>query len=490
LDTVNIFKKLLDRLLHRTDVSVMMYAIASVAAAFYCLPVCSGHAAADWANRTIYQVLTDRFAASNSESWAACSDLSKYCGGTWAGIEGQLDYIAGMGFDAIWISPMPENLGDDYHGYAFLDLYQPNSHFGDEAALRSLVAAAHARSPPVWIMLDVVGNHVAPVDEAYDLVTPFNISSYYHYPICQIKDWGNQEEVENCRLSNLPDLDQSNSYVRSTLLDWVASLQAQYGFDGLRVDTVCEVSADFWAEWNAAAGMYCVGEVFNGDIDYVAPYQLYMDGMLSYPLYFAMIDVFSSQKSMSEFESLIGPSGSYFSKFKNVDYLGTFVDNHDNARFLYTQSSVVLYKNALVMTLFNFGIPIIYYGSEQGYSGGDDPQNRESLWPNYDTSSDLYEFISLLVSTRKAEEVWADSQTQRYASQDFYSFSRGNTLICLTNTGGTEVTVTLAYLPAAYVTGATVCNVLSTAKTDCAVISGGKLTVTMTGGLPKVYVLA
>ena len=56
--------------------------------------------------------------------------------------------------DAIWISPMLLNLNDDYHGYAFLDLYQVNDHFGSENDLKSLISAAHARD--IWIMLDVV----------------------------------------------------------------------------------------------------------------------------------------------------------------------------------------------------------------------------------------------------------------------------------------------------------------------------------------------
>lgn len=432
--------------------------------------------------------MTDRFAAVGSDDWQACTDLTKYCGGTWAGIENQLDYIAGMGFDAIWISPMPENLGDDYHGYAFLDLYSPNSHFGTGDSLRSLVDAAHARDPPMWVMLDVVGNHVAPVDEAYELVTPFNLSSHYHYPICQIEDWSNQDEVENCRLSNLPDLDQSNEYVRSTLLDWVTSLKADYGFDGLRVDTVCEVPPDFWTEWNKAANMYCVGEVFNGDINYVAPYQNYLDGMLSYPLYFAMMDVFGSQNSMTEFEGLIGPSGSY-AAFKNVDYLGTFVDNHDNARFLYSQSNWALYKNALTMTLFNFGIPIIYYGSEQGYNGGNDPANRESMWPNYDTSSELYKFIASLVTTRQREAVWTEAQVQRYSSENFYAFSRGSTLVCLTNSGGDGVSATISFLPPSYVDGTTVCNVLN-GDFDCVTVVDGRITVALDEGLPKVFTIS
>jgi alpha-amylase len=122
-----------------------------------------------------------------------------------------------MGFDAIWISPMPENLGNDYHGYAFLDLYSLNSHFGDEASLKSIISAAHARG--MWVMLDVVANHVAPVDMSFGMINPFNSSSYYHTK-CQIEDWNNQQQVENCRLANLPDLDQSNSFVRNTLTSW------------------------------------------------------------------------------------------------------------------------------------------------------------------------------------------------------------------------------------------------------------------------------
>lgn len=36
------------------------------------------------------------------------------------------------------------------------------------------------------------------------------------------------------------------------------------------------------------------------------------------------------------------------------------------------------------------GIPVIYYGTEQELNGGNDPQNRESLWPHYDTHSEMY----------------------------------------------------------------------------------------------------
>ena len=82
---------------------------------------------AEWKSRTIYQILTDRFARSSGSS--TCK-LGSYCGGDYKGIIKRLDYIKGMGFDAIWISPIIENTEGSYHGYHFTNLYKLNSHFG------------------------------------------------------------------------------------------------------------------------------------------------------------------------------------------------------------------------------------------------------------------------------------------------------------------------------------------------------------------------
>lgn len=440
--------------------------------------IVNSHSATEWTDRTIYQVLTDRIAFNGSGE--SCKDLKHYCGGTYDGIKSKLDYIQEMGFDSLWISPMLLNMGEDYHGYAFIDLYQLSDHFGSEESLNSLILEAHKRN--IWIMLDVVGNHVAPIDEQYQLVNPFNQSKYYHSK-CQIEEWNNQTQVEYCRLADLPDLDQTNEFVKSKLVEWVASLKDKYDFDGLRIDTIPEVNTDFWDEFVPAAKMYTIGEVFNGNIDYVAPYQNHVDGVLSYPLYYTMLDVFAHQQSMYKIQDLLGPNGSYFKKFKNINYLGTFIDNHDNQRFLYIQSNTILYKNALAMTIMNCGIPIIYYGSEQAYNGGDDPANRESLWPNYDTNSDLYKFISILVKTRKNQKLSIQSQIQRYASDDFYSFSRDKVLVCLTNSGGNTITKDITYLP--YVNGDIVCNIFD--LNECLTVNNG-LTIFLTNGLPKIFV--
>ena len=148
-------------------------------------------------------MLTDRFARSD-DLRPKCTELDKYCGGTFKGIEKNLDYITGLGFDAIWISPIPENLPDSYHGYGFLNWYKVNEHFGTEDDLKSLVNKAHDKG--VWVMLDVVANHVAQVDEDYSRIHPFNESSHYHNK-CEIQNYSDPFDVEYCRIYNFPDLD-------------------------------------------------------------------------------------------------------------------------------------------------------------------------------------------------------------------------------------------------------------------------------------------
>ena len=82
--------------------------------------------ASEWQTRSVYQLLTDRFATSDGSSPPCDTSDHKYCGGTWKGIVSKLDYIQNMGFDAIWISPVVANTvnrteeGDAYHGYVFL----------------------------------------------------------------------------------------------------------------------------------------------------------------------------------------------------------------------------------------------------------------------------------------------------------------------------------------------------------------------------------
>ena len=66
--------------------------------------------------------------------------------------------------------------------------------------------------------------------------------------------------------------------------------------------------------------------------------------------------------------------------FKNGG-LGTtvsFSENHDNARLPSMIPDPVLVKNIISWTFVGDGIPVLYYGQEASYSGGNDPMNREA----------------------------------------------------------------------------------------------------------------
>lgn len=119
----------------------------------------------EWRSRTVYQILTDRFARSDGSTSAPCNVVDgRYCGGSWKGITESLDYIQGMHFDAIWISPIVSQIpeatvdGEAYTAYWANDLYALNPHFGTKSELEELVSEVHSRG--MLLMMDVVVNHM------------------------------------------------------------------------------------------------------------------------------------------------------------------------------------------------------------------------------------------------------------------------------------------------------------------------------------------
>ena len=152
-----------------------------------------------------------------------------------------------------------------------------------------------------------------------------------------------------CRLANLPDLDQSNQFVRTTLKKWIHSTVQTYNLDGIRIDTVPEVPKDFWSEYTQSAGVYSVGEVFNGDPDYVGGYQGPVDGLLNYPMYYHINNAYQKQQSARTIHDGVNQNKA---AFKDVSVLGNFIDNHDNERFLHGNKDWNLLKNALAYVIF------------------------------------------------------------------------------------------------------------------------------------------
>ena len=381
----------------------------------------------EWKTRSIYQILTDRFARTSD---TGNCNLSQYCGGNYQGLINKLDYIKGMGFDAIWISPIIENMEGSYHGYHLTNLYNLNYHFGSEDDFKALVTACHNKD--IWVMVDVVANHV--------------------------------------------DLKQENDWVTEQLVNWIHDLVQKYNIDGIRIDTIMEVPKWFWDKFRQSAGVFQIGEAFNGNPGYVADYQNHLDSVFNYPLYYAIKSSFCG--SFYELEK-------YWFNTRKVfpapQYTATFVENHDNPRWLNECNDRAKFTNAAIFGLLWEGIPVFYYGGEQYFAGGADPNNREPLWYNFDTSSTLYDLVARTNALRKKVNIWNFQIIQRYADHNFYAFTRGNVLACFTNIKSSQRTITYHE----FKNGDKLCNILFDG--DCVTVSGSGIQINM-GEYPKVYV--
>ncbi|KAL2867445.1 alpha-amylase [Aspergillus lucknowensis] len=461
---------------------------------------------AEWRSQSIYFLMTDRFARTDGSTTAAC-DLSKraYCGGSWQGIIDQLDYIQGMGFTAVWISPIVEQIpettgeGTGFHGYWPQNIYNVNPYFGTADDIRALSKALHDRG--MYFMMDVVANHMAYKGPGavtdYSTFTPFNSASYFH-SYCPISNYTDQSQVENCWLGtdvvSLTDLNTQSPLVRNIWYDWVTDTVANYSLDGLRLDTAKHVEKDFWPEYNRAAGVYCVGEVFHVDPVYTCAYQQYMDGVMNYPTYYPLVEAFKSPNgSISDLYNMISAVSS---QCEDPTLLGNFVENHDNPRFpsqSYT-GDVSQAKAVIAFVFLTDGIPIIYMGQEQHYSGGQDPYNREPVWwSGYSTTSELYKFIQTSNRIRKLA-IAKDSNYLTARNNPFYTDS--NTIAMRKGSGGSQVITVLSNSGAdsgsytltlgnhGYSSGATLVEVYTC--TSIQVDSNRNGAVPMASGLPRV----
>ena len=234
--------------------------------------------AREWREEFVYFVLVDRFHDSKTRTPAPTPNRTPgvaapntFYGGTIQGITKHLDYIAGLGATAIWLSPVFENNPGAYHGYNVNNYLGIDPHFGTKADLVDLVHKAHAfqkdgKPWPIRVILDVVINHSGdnwryPFDATYNysndqqfpldgwrrpdrpIPTELRNPDYYHrrgnmtgggydtYPELQhgdmsgLKDFANDDDQAGSELINI--LIQAHCY-------WIREADV----DGFRVDAV------------------------------------------------------------------------------------------------------------------------------------------------------------------------------------------------------------------------------------------------------------
>lgn len=286
-------------------------------------------------------------------------------------------------------------------------------------------------------MIDVVANHMGFGAIADNRPEPLNQISSYHSD-CDI-DYNNQTSIEDCRISGLPDLNTQSTEIRNVLNTWVSWLVTEYQFDGVRIDTVKHVQQDFWPAFASAAGVYSIGELWDGNPSYLAQYARLMPGLLNYATYYPMNRFYQQTGSSQDLVDMINTVSK---AFPDPTALGTFLDNHDNPRWLNIKNDQTLLKNALAFVILSRGIPILYYGTEQAFAGGNDPANREDLWRSgFNTNVDMYQAIKKLTAARKlAGGLAGNDHTHVYVASNAYAWSRagGNLVVLTTNAGSSS----------------------------------------------------
>ena len=450
---------------------------------------CASHSKEEWKSRSIYQILTDRFALTNDNDKIQCSALNVYCGGTFQGIKKHLDYIKGMGFDAIWISPPLKNKEGSFHGYHNIDINSINEHFGTEQELKDLIQACHDKD--IWVILDAVPNHMAG-DVSISSLKPFNLNDHYH--TLTNKDceghWDEQYYKENCRIYGMPDLNQENPVVNTTLINWLKNTLNKYDFDGVRYADVPNVPKWFWGNFTVAANTYTLGIVGvesadEDDVNFMVDYQNYMDGIGNYPLFYKIRENFCSDNSkkgsMIELNKFIQNLQTHFLE---PQYMGIWLGNHDKERFLHQCPQNISLRNAITFTFFFEGIPIFYYGDEQYFNGPNENEgHREMLFGKYDTNSEIYKLLKIINDIRKSEKIYDYDFVRRYHDNNHYVFTRGNVLICVGN--GVDTPSNIVLYRHGFKEGDKLCNAL--ALDDCVKVVNNEIQILLQGE-PKIYV--
>ena len=417
----------------------------------------------------MYLIMTDRFAdgdPSNDQPGYAPDAPRGWHGGDFRGIDQHLDYLQQLGVTTLWTTPVLSNgsMPDSYHGYAAVDLYAVDSHFGSLGDYQRLADDLHARG--MKIVFDIVPNHIGVEHPwVHDPPTPdwfhgtFEHHTHVQYNFQALVDphappADGFDVTHGWFTDAMPDMNQENPLVSTYLIQnamwWIETA----GLDGLRIDTFPYVGRAFWSDFhNAIHGVYphltTVGEVYNGDTAITSFFaggvshngiDTGLDTPFDFPTYFTIRDVLLHDKPMTALVSVLAADHLY----PHPERLVPFFGNHDTMRFLSEPgASMAKLKLAFALIATLRGMPEIYSGDEIGMEGNDDPDNRRDFpggfagsTHNAFTSSgrtaaeqDVFAWASALFHMRMSHaEITSGQQQDLFADATGIAFLRGTNL--------------------------------------------------------------
>ncbi len=308
----------------------------------------------------IYHLLIDRF---NGGWQVPPKSENVFCGGTLQGVIDKLDYIQGLGFNAVMLSPIFASA--NYHGYHTLNFDEVDPHLGTWEDYQRLLDTAHAKE--MKVICDFVPNHC-----------------WYEAPMFQQallknggqhRDWfffeGDDSDafVSFLGFGDLPKFNLTNPEVAGFMIDKAERL-ARMGVDAFRIDhalgqphaflqqfreAMQRVSSDivvFGEVWAFGIGPQLAGQLyfktperlnefmaqetkpFSQD-DLQADYVDTIDGVLDFAYRDILLDEVHAGRGIKGNETLQRKVEAHFAKYPADFKLVLFLDNHDTDRFLF-----------------------------------------------------------------------------------------------------------------------------------------------------------
>lgn len=248
----------------------------------------------EWREEFIYFIMVDRFHDDQKRTptltpWRSqgIRTPSDFYGGKITGITKHLDYIAGLGCTAIWLSPVFENNPGAYHGYNINNYLNIDPHFGTKQDLIDLVDAAHnfqrnGEAWPIRVILDVVINHSGdnwsyPDDEPYyywkdqqfqfgkwrrsDRPIPIELrdENWYHRR-GQIRNYDASPEMDHGDIDTLKDYANDDTATGSDVVNALIKSHCYWireaDVDGFRVDAVKHMNAVACSRFSSSVREY------------------------------------------------------------------------------------------------------------------------------------------------------------------------------------------------------------------------------------------
>ncbi|WP_286171850.1 pullulanase [Gracilibacillus phocaeensis] len=416
-----------------------------------------GEGRTDWDESIIYFMLTDRFydgnSANNDPYDLGYQDYDNprgtYQGGDFKGVTEKLDYLAELGVNTIWITPIVENIGHDvnynesqgsyfaYHGYWAKNFEELNPHLGTVEEFHELIDAAAARN--IDIMADVVLNH-----PGYGLksVDALGENAPGGYPTSEdrlrfedmLRESSGSGDLTT-ELSGLPDFLTEEAAVREQMVEWQSNWVEKSttpngnSLASYRVDTVKHVDDTTWQHFRneltkKEPEFQLIGESWgagqSNDHGYLQTGT--MNSLLDFE-FKGTANNFVNGNLESANQTLIERN----QNMDNTSLLGQFLSSHDEDGFLYQlggDEGKAMIAASLQITAK--GQPVIYYGEELGQSGANN-------WPEYDNRYDfawnevegnemLAHYQELVSFRNDHSDIMAKGERQQVAGSDEEQF--------------------------------------------------------------------